>query len=150
MILYQFTPADRVEQILEDGLLPYYDTRNMVGGEEVVWLTERTDTRLTAAETAAVFERTGDVMEHWLSNSTHRNVRLTVRIPSHDRRLVRYRPWLRKHWRPGMPHPEDKCMDFTKADAHWIYIGEIPPSKIVERPAADRAEARSRVLEPAS
>jgi hypothetical protein len=132
MILYHFTPADLVEQILEDGLLPYHDLRNMLGGAEVVWLTERTDTRCTAADTAGIFEWSGEVMEHWLSFAQRKVVRLAVRMPSHDRRLFRYRPWLRKHWRPGMPHPDNKYMDFTGANAHWIYFGEIPLSKIVE------------------
>jgi hypothetical protein len=145
MILYHFTPADLVEQILEDGLLPYHGANNMAGGAEVVWLTERTDTRCTAAETAAMFERSGEVFEHWLFNSTHRNVvRLTVRIPSHDRRLFRYRPWLRKHWRPGMP--EHKWTGYGGGDAHWIYFGEIPPSKIVERSAPAWARSRARPM----
>jgi hypothetical protein len=132
MILYHFTPAERVEQILTEGLLPASDSNNMVGGAEVVWLTERTDLVISASERVVIHERSGRHMTSWLYNPGERPmVRLAIRIPSQNRRLVRYRPWLRKHRRPGMPDPNARYMNYTP-DTHWIYFGQIPPSWIVE------------------
>ena len=126
MNLYHFTCADRAQQIAKDGLLPDLDARNMVGGADVVWLTERTDLSITRAESADVYERSGVLMTEWLVINSPRRVRLTVRIPTHDRKLFKYRPWLLKHRRPGMPDPYDGLFL-----PHWIYFDMIPPSKIV-------------------
>jgi hypothetical protein len=133
MILYHFTLAERAEQILKHGLLHAGDRHNMLGGAEVVWLTEREVLRMSAAKRTAVNERSGQIFRSWLFNTIENEVvRLSVRIPSHDRNLKKYRPWLRKHWRPGMPDPDDSYMDYTRADACWVYFREIPPSKIIE------------------
>jgi hypothetical protein len=132
MILYHFTLAELTEQILRDGLLPAVDSNNMVGGAGVVWLTERTDLIISASERAVIYERSGKLISKWLSDPSERPmVRLAVRIPGQNRRLVRYRPWLRKHWRHGMPDPDARFMKYTP-DTHWIYFGEIPPSAIIE------------------
>ena len=132
MILYHFTLAERTEQILRDGLLPAVDSNNMVGGAEVVWLTERTDLIISASERAVIYERSGKHITKWLSYPSEKPmVRMAVRIPGHNRRLVRYRPWLRMHWRHGMPDPDTRFMKYTP-DTHWIYFGEIPPSAITE------------------
>jgi hypothetical protein len=126
MILYHFTTAERAERIAKEGLLPASDISVMVGGAEVVWLTERVDLSATPAETAECFRRSGKRMTQWFVIHDPRPVRLTVRIPTHDRKLFEHRPWLRKHYRPGMPH-HDSCFL-----PHWIYFGVIPTSKIVE------------------
>ena len=88
MILYHFTLADRAEHILKDGMRPYHDINKMVGGAEVVWLTERTDLSISAAEKAVIFEKSGRLMNAWLSYPERRVVRLAVGIRSRDRRLV--------------------------------------------------------------
>jgi len=130
MILYQ-TIRERAEQILREGLLPAGDRHNMLGGAEVVWLTRRKVLRMTAAERAVVYNRSGQIFRSWLFNTIENEVvRLSVRIPSHDRRLERYVPWLRTHWRPGMPDPYDSILGHNGMQAHWIYHGEIPPSNI--------------------
>jgi hypothetical protein len=143
MILYHFTSADRTKSILTQGLLPQSDRHNMLGGSDVVWLTERTTLCCTPAETSAIFERSGVRMENWLDFS--RDVaRLIVRIPSHDRKLAEYVPWLRKHWRRGMPSPDDKCWGFTGGTEHWIYFGSIPPSNITLSTDATAARVGKR------
>ncbi|SHG79106.1 hypothetical protein [Bradyrhizobium erythrophlei] len=146
MILYHFTRAERAEQILKHGLLPAGDRHNMLGGAEVVWLTEREVLRMSAAERKAVYERSGQILRSWLySEMEDEVVRLSVRIPSHDRRLERYMPWLRKHWRPGMPNPYDSFWRRNVMEAHWIYDGEIAPSSICavdkDRSCFSQAEA---------
>lgn len=131
MILHHFTLAERVEQILKEGLLPAGDRYNMLGGAEVVWLTEREVLRMSAAERMAVYERSGQMLRSWLySEMENEVVRISVRIPSRDRRVERYVPWLRKHWRPGMPNPYDSILRRNGMESHWIYHGEIPPSSI--------------------
>jgi hypothetical protein len=132
MILHHFTPIERVEQILTEGLLPASGSNNMVGGAEVVWLTERTDLVISASDRVVIHERSGRHMTNWLPNPGEGPMaRLAVRIPSQNRRLIRYRPRLRKHRRSGMPDPNAGFMDYTP-DTHWIYFGQIPPSWIVE------------------
>ena len=132
MILYHFTLVDRAEHILKRGLLPHDDWRNIVGGERVIWLTEETDTRCTEAESAMIHERTGVVAEDWLGNLADIPVaRFKVRIPSHDRKLVRWGAWSRKHPWSGMPDLDDSL--FKRAiKSDWIYFGEIPPPKLIE------------------
>jgi hypothetical protein len=132
MILYHFTLADRTEQILEHGLLPRDDRRNIVGGEQVVWLTQQSDTCCSEAESAMFYERTGIAPTHWLLNLADIPVvRFKVRIPSHERKLARWESWSRKHPWVGMPDL-DNILFKRSIKNDWIYFGRIAPSKIVE------------------
>jgi hypothetical protein len=132
MILHHFTLTDRVDQIMRDGLTPSYDRHEMLGGAEVVWLTEKTVLRATPSERRAIYFRSGQLYRSWMYNTIEDQVsRLSIRIPSHDRKLFKYHLWLRKHSRPGMPYPYDEVMLHNGMTAHWIYFGEIPPSAIV-------------------
>jgi hypothetical protein len=64
--LYHFAKVVAVPSIKTHGLLPHDDTQNMVGCEQIVWLTELQDTHLTVAESARIFERTGVWTDRWL------------------------------------------------------------------------------------
>ena len=79
-----------------------------------------------------IYERTGVVAEDWLGNLADIPVaRFKVRIPSHDRKLVRWGAWSRKHPWSGMPDLDDSL--FKRAiKSDWIYFGEIPPPKLIE------------------
>jgi hypothetical protein len=57
--------------------------------------------------------------------------RFTVRLPSSDRKLNRYRPWLRRHPFDGCPDSDDS-FSARAFDRWWIYFDEIPSSKIIE------------------
>jgi hypothetical protein len=50
-------------------------------------------------------------------------------LGSHDRKLFRHIPWLRKYWTEEEPeHPMFKT---RFAQANWIYFGTITPDKII-------------------
>jgi hypothetical protein len=131
--LYHFTKAENVAAIRAQGILPRDDVENMAAGERIVWLTELPDTTLTDVEQAEIFERIGERPGRWLKYGTDEPLtRLTVRIGTHDRKLVRYLPWLRKHDWNGRPDPNDALMRSRVPAANWIYFGTIAPDKIVE------------------
>src|SRR5690349_5320890 len=98
MLLYHFTKFETLPAITRDGLIPSEDDplMPMIGGNKVVWLTEATSTSLSERDRVRMLERTGEPVTEWLPDCP---ARVTVRIPAHDRKLVRYVPWLRKHGR---------------------------------------------------
>jgi hypothetical protein len=139
--LYHFTSADCLTLIRERGLLPSEPSINdhdLMDGESVVWLTELADTRMTAAECEQANYHGGDDGNgHWFGHGKPL-ARLTLRIPSHDRKLVRYMSWARKH---AIEEKLDNPLFKTRfAQANWIYLGIIAPDKII---ACDEAALRA-------
>jgi hypothetical protein len=128
MILYHFTPLENVPMIKAEGILPLDVGGYMTGGSGgLVWLTERPTTRLPDAERVAL--KSGASVNEWLGRGP--TARFTVRIGSHDRRLVRYEHWLRaqKSWDRTFTIPpklKTICASF------WMYFGVIPPERFVE------------------
>ena len=57
-------------------------------------------------------------------------VRLTVKIPTHDRKLVPYMRWLRKNDSTYRPDDPDKAFA-ALMNRWWVYFGTIPPDKII-------------------
>ena len=98
--LYHFTSADCLPLIRERGILPSEPSisdLDLMNGESVVWLTELTDTRMTPAECEQAICYGGDDGNgHWFGQGKPL-ARLTLRIGSHDPKLVRYVSWARKH-----------------------------------------------------
>jgi hypothetical protein len=131
MKLYHFTKAKHVSAIKLQGLLPQDDDHNMLAGKRAVWLTELPDTRLTDVESAEIFARSGECPKAWLRSDVPLT-RLTVRIGTHDRKLVRYLPWLRKNPWDGSPDLDDDLTQGRVSAANWIYFGTITPDKIIE------------------
>jgi len=132
MKLYHFTQADYLPSIRESGLLPSEPSisdLDLVNGESVVWLTELANTRMTAAECEqAIASGNEDNDGHWFGRGKPL-ARLTLRIPSHDRKLVRYVSWARKH---AIEEKLENPLFKTRfAQANWIYFGIITPDKII-------------------
>jgi hypothetical protein len=151
MILYHFTKPENVAAIQRDGLLPSLtgDSVSMVGcGPPVVFLCDTPTTAVTDQKLRIFRQRCPDepiVSKRWLGHNHDKPlVRFTVRLPSSDRKLKRYRPWLRRHLFDGCPDPDD---DFSvgNLDTWWIYFGAIPPSKII-----DCTIEAAQLLEPAT
>jgi len=137
MILYHFTLADRAARIRRDGLVPAFDRDAMLGGEEVVWLTELTDLRVTPEQRALFLERTGEVFTRWMYDGVESGVvRLSIKMPTRDRKLAGTAHGFASRsvtgcsrWRTPMIA---SCSNWPWG-CHWIYFGIIPPSKIVEQ-----------------
>jgi hypothetical protein len=116
MILYHFTKPHHLQDegtILEDGLIPSTGNDSLPPNC-VVWLTEEEDYR-------------------WYEGlaSERGNCRITLAIPSHDRRLVNHYKWLRKH----APHIIDllrmcdcPCDHIAQMRRAWCYFGTVPPT----------------------
>src|SRR4051812_3241840 len=138
MNLYHFTSLANVEAIKRLGLLPSLtgDSLSMVGyGPPVVFLCEKATTALTDRELEIFRAREPNqliVCKRWLKSHTSEPLaRFTVRIPSSDRKLKRYRQWLRRHLFAGCPDPDDSFL-VRHIDSWWIYFGEIPASMIMD------------------
>ncbi len=132
MKLYHFTNVTNVAAIKANGLWPSDDEHQMVGGKRVVWLTELPDTRITEAESAKVFARTGEHARQWLKFGDKVPLaRLTVRIGTHDRKLVQYLPWLRKNPWPGCPGLDDAFVRGRIMTANWIFLATSRRTKLL-------------------
>ena len=102
---------------------------DLVNGESVVWLTELADTRMTAAECELAIYYGGDDGNGYWFGQGKPLARLTIRIPSHDRKLFRYVSWARKH--DIEEKLENSLFETRFAQANWIYFGTITPDKII-------------------
>jgi hypothetical protein len=132
VVLYHFTKLMNVPGIKADGLRPSSESENSLG-KDVVWLTELTTRRLTDTARAEMNSW------HWLPVGNGRNVmRFTVRIGSHDRKLVRYEPWLR---RQKLTAGHDTDCGRAIVASWWMYFGVIHPSRIIECIAESDTEA---------
>ena len=111
------------------------DNLSMVGyGPPVVFLCDTPTTAITDRELEIFRERQPDhpiVSKRWRSHTDEPLAKFTVRLPSNDRNLKRYLPWLRGHPFDGGPDPDDGFM-VRVIDTWWIDVGEIAPSKIIE------------------
>jgi hypothetical protein len=140
MKLYHFTHADNLPSIRESGLSPSEPSisdLDMVNGESVVWLTELSDTPMTAEEREQMIAFCGDDCNgHWIGHGLPL-VRLTLRIPSHDRKLIRYMSWKRRHASDLIVARHTARF----AQANWIYFGTLTPDKIIacDEPAVQAA-----------
>jgi hypothetical protein len=115
MILYHFTRQFFLEgeggTILEGGLLPSWPELVKFGWSSpphsCVWLTKLESVDLKEMRAA--------------------DCRITVAIPSTDRRLVRWRDWLREH-DPDLIEWFIRNGRNAGLKAHYCYFGVVPPS----------------------
>jgi len=130
MILYHFTAPTNVESILRQGLMPAQRFDSALGyGRNAVWLTTKPTREISERHKVLWRERRPDLYsdsQEWLPAAT---VRLSVRIPSHDRKLVQYVPWLRKHPWEDCPDIDDEIVRVGMKD-FWIYFGVITPDRL--------------------
>jgi hypothetical protein len=63
--------------------------------------------------------------------SAHAQVRITVVIPSTDRRLVRWEKWMRRHCDPNLLRVADETAKKGGFDwrAWYVYFGAVPLSR---------------------
>ena len=140
MILYHFTSFYNLENvgpenILATGLKAFpldFDGSDIVRQHKGVWLTSDPD--YTKTETI----------------SSYSEARITVVIPSTDRRLVRWESWLRKHCSAERFEELAKVSEQTSAEigVDWkdwyVYFGAVPPNRIRAIEYAD-PEKRTRM-----
>jgi hypothetical protein len=106
MILYHFTDLWCIDDIMVEGLKPAFNDDAYVQPKNVVWLTTRDDHQ-----------------EMWRNP---KEVRITLAIPSPDRRLVRLADWLRKH--DPDAYRIAVSLGHTGWEAFYCYFGTVPLS----------------------
>jgi len=132
MILYHFTHQRLLPEITAKGLLPY---RGDVEPHDVVWLTTNPDTIHACDESGNIWVQPYDC-------------RLTLVIPLHERRLVNWGRWLRKHRPEKIPYI--LANSYIRADAHlrvYCYSGVLNRFRAVENLVLDLRKVSGRVDE---
>lgn len=121
-VLYHFTFSRQLETIVTEGLKP--SKLNPSTPRNVVWLT-------TNPETIYACDQHGNPVEH-----AH-DRRIEIVIPAHDRRLINWERWLRKH-APGEaefilrnPYLGRERSQLSLQEWH-CYFGVLPPSLLRE------------------
>jgi len=138
MLLYHFTCVEHLAAILRDGLsrgeVPFSPT--LVGN--AVNLTSDSLPEgngvfqgglLTEQEGAKVTELNGvelPVGARWPDKTA---VRITVKIPSSDRNLIKWEPFARQRLEPEWIAA---LHEGQKPGGWWLYFGTIPPSSFTE------------------
>jgi len=138
MILYHFTCVEYLESIRREGLNrgdvptrfkgPLFETT-------AVWFT--TDPKpeghglyeakiLTDEDRRSYLEVFGDLPAEGSRYFNKKAVRITVIIPSNDRRLVRWLTWGHKHCEPGL---YDALSKGNRHKTWWLYFGTVAPDQ---------------------
>lgn len=157
--LYHYTQPANVLLIAVQGLKPFASEHHgfMTGGVPVVWLTQESYIIRTATDN--IRETDGSPV---MSNAA---ARLTVHLERHDKRLMRYGDFLRKHkyfvcvddgrghaFKPDAPADPEGVIESASfpswaLDQWWVYLGEIPPRKIDSAiPAAKMLEGLDEII----
>jgi hypothetical protein len=120
MILYHFTYLHRLKTILAEGLKP---AAQSVPPRNCLWFTTEPDP------------------VWWWEGGNKSEVRITVVIPSRDRRLARYEPWLR-HKHPELISTVEEVAARTGArwQAWYIYFGAVALNRFRAVEYADPAK----------
>jgi hypothetical protein len=151
MLLYHHTGLSRIISILAEGItrgdVPLTPTTGIVapwltddpspeghglsGGEQIVLTPAlRQQIKQSMRNSPGVQVRGVDIdTAHSLETEDKRAVRITVKIPRGDRRLVHWPKWARKRVDPDWYRILDE-EGGGKSDRWWIFLGVIPPSWI--------------------
>ena len=123
----------------------------------VVYLTDKPTVEATDAELALVEQlptRVTIVSKRWLQGQDNEPLaRLTLRLPSHDRKLKQYGRWLRAnhHRIDGLPDPDEDYLLLRRVTTEWwLYFGDIPPSKITDCTVEEAIPYRPSPVMPAA
>jgi hypothetical protein len=138
MILYHFTCVEYLESIRRDGLNrgdvptrfkgPLYETN-------AVWFTTEPQPEghglseaqtLTEEDRRGHFEIFGVLPSEGSGYPNKKAERITVIIPSSDRRLVRWLTWGRKHCEPRL---YDALSKGNHHKTWWLYFGTVAPDQ---------------------
>jgi hypothetical protein len=140
MLLYHFTSREHMESILREGLsrgdvplrerAPLFETN-------AVWFTDIPQAEgcglgdphvLTEGERFQHFYTFGEMPPPNSCYGDKKAVRITVAIPSSDRRLKRWTTYGRKHCEPGLYDNLVRANGQTHKH-WWLYFGTIAPER---------------------
>lgn len=135
MILYHFTYPKHLPAILREGLKPADGSASegkgrvggtLTGNREAVWLTPE-PTLVPSRRKREIWLTRGMLFGPRSSNLPLATVCLKVIIPSHDKKLKQYFPWLCKHQWEGGPDVNDELL---LENNDWLYFGTIAASRV--------------------
>lgn len=121
MILYHFAGQEYLDAIMEDGLSIGDVPTSATEGKTGVWFTTDQDPAGHGLDVEMDLPNGGRV-------ANKRAVRITVLIPSSDRKLVRWMKWGRKHCNPNMFDGLNRSGG-GKCKSWYIYFGAIMPDQ---------------------
>ena len=121
MILYHFTGLEFLDAIMEDGLSKGDVPTSATEGKTGVWFTTDQD---SAGHGLGVEMD----LPNGLRVANKRAVRITVSIPSSDRKLVPWMKWGRKHCNPDMFAGLNRSGG-GKCKSWYIYFGAVKPDQ---------------------
>jgi len=143
MILYHFTTLSALESIRREGLnrgeAPISESR----AEKAVNLTTDRDPsghgldhggHVVSEEEAATFAAKGFKIPAGTVYANKREARITIKLPSNDPKLKRWRSWSRKHCEPGYAERLEEAagQGGRKAKTWWLYFGTVPTEAFLE------------------
>lgn len=136
MILYHHTAEEHLDQILREGLTKGDVPTSQTEGVNGVWFTTSASPeghgllggRLMSDDEREFYRRLrGFLPPPGARYPNKKAVRITVMIPSTDRRLVPWSKWGRKHCEPQFFKALNECGPMHKS--WFIYFGAIDPSR---------------------
>jgi hypothetical protein len=137
MILYHFTAVERIDAIMKEGLTRGDVPTSTRGGRNGVWLTSDPEpvghgvdeaAEMTEEDRNFVLEWRGILPPKGTKWQNKRAVRITVVVPTTDRKLVKWTTWGRRHCEQGMYECLLKAGG-SKYDTWYVYFGIVEPSK---------------------
>lgn len=138
MILYHYTAREYLTDILAEGLMKGDVPTSPTESLNAVWLTSDPNPNghglsrggiPTLAERVAWEQWTGERMSDDARFPNKRAVRITVRIPSNDRKLAPWLKWSRRRLDPAWLKDLHSAAGGGRQPRTWyLYFGIIPPS----------------------
>ena len=148
--LYHFTHPGTYWHIASEGLTPGARDQNefMTGGLPVVWLMTEESNVCAQADIDHMNEVCEGGADREVGDLNYgERLRLTVRLNTTDRALLRYSEFLERFFPPKSLAGFRKQLSGKALDNWWVYAGVIPPKKIEPISVADYAECLKHHIE---
>lgn len=143
MIFYHYTTKDALASIQREGLTrgeaPYNDTQvanaiNLTTDKDPGGHGLDAGGQMVTEEQSSLWRTKGIYVPAGTVFANKREARITLKLPSSDPKLKRWRSWSRKNCDPGYPERLEKAggASAKKAKTWWLYFGVIPPESFLE------------------
>ncbi|GMN04109.1 hypothetical protein MTsPCn3_28400 [Erythrobacter sp. MTPC3] len=143
MIFYHYTTRDAIESIQREGLTrgeaPLSDTRvvnaiNLTTDKDPSGHGLDAGGKVVTEEQSSLWRTKGIHVPAGTVFANKREARITLKLPSSDPKLKRWRSWSRKNCDPGYPDRLERAAgaNSKKAKTWWLYFGVVPPESFLD------------------